>query len=78
MNKKARKMLQGSIRAIDKTILVGEVVTVVKEQCSDSSLAEFANTLCKANDLLKRLFEYHHNIFAKLHLGCKKEKNSQI
>ena len=52
-NKKVRKMLQGSIRAIDKTILVGEVVTAQKEQCSDSSLAEFANTLCKANDLLR-------------------------
>ena len=39
MNKKAREKLQGSIRTIDKTILVGKVVTALKEQCSDSSLA---------------------------------------
>ena len=78
MNKKVRKTLQGSIRAIDSSILVGEVVTALKEQCLDSSLTEFANALCEANELLNRLIEYHRDIFARLHSDCKKEKNLQI
>ena len=74
MNKNARETLQWSIRAINKTVLVGEVVTALKEQCSDSSLAEFANTLCEANDLLKRLIEYHCDIFCQTPCGLQERE----
>lgn len=78
MSKKARTTLQNSIRAIDTTVLASEVVTALKEQCCDSSLATFANKLCEANELLKDLVDYHRDVFATLHADCKKEKNPQI
>ena len=67
MNKKAREMLQDSIRAINMSVLVSEVVTTLKEQCCDGSLATFGNELCETNELLKDLVDYHHDIFATLY-----------
>ena len=78
MNKKVRKSLQDSIKAIDTYVLVSEAVTALKEQCCDCSLATFTNELCEANELLKDLVDCHRDIFATLHADCKKEKNSQI
>ena len=78
MSKKARETLQDSIRAIDTSVLVSEVVTALKEQCCDGSLTTFTNELCEANELLKDLVDYHRDIFATLHADCKKEKNCQI
>ena len=62
MNKKTRESLQDSIRAMDTSALVSEVVTALKEQSSDCSLATFTNELCKANELLKDLARARLNI----------------
>ena len=76
MNKKTRESLQDSNRAMDTSALVSEVITSLKEQSSDCSLATFTNKLCKANELLKDLVDYQRDIFATFHADCKKEKNS--
>ena len=78
MNKNARETSQDSIRAMDSSVLVREVVTALKEQCCDGSLETFTNNLCKANVLLKDLVDYHRDMFTTLHADCKQEKNSQI
>ena len=78
MNKTTRTTLQASIRTMDTSVLVGEVVTALCEQCFEGSLATLANELCEAKDLLQDMVVYHRDMFAQLHLDCKKEKNSQI
>lgn len=34
-------------------------------------IATFTNELCKVNEILKDLVDYHHDIFAILHADCK-------
>ena len=78
MNKKKRELLQDSIRAMDTSVIVSEVVTALKKQSLNCSLATFTNELCKENELLKNLVDFHRDTFTTLHADCKKEKNSHI
>ena len=78
MSKSTRKTLQASIRAMDMNVLVGEVVTALRKQCFDGSLATLVNKLCESKHLLQEMVDYHHNMFTQLYSDYKKEKNSQI
>ena len=51
INKKKRESLQDSITVMDTSVLVSEVVTALKEQSPDCSLATFTNELCIENEL---------------------------
>ena len=62
MNKKTREALQTSIKSIDTSVLVGEVVTALKEQCFDCSLTPFVGEFCEAKQLMSELVEYHRDI----------------
>jgi len=58
---------------MDTSVLSSEVVTTEHEKCFDGSLAASAKELGEARkELLREIVEYHRDLFAQLHLDCKK------
>ena len=80
MNKKTREMLQDSLKSINSSVLVHEMIgRLRKEFKSDSTyLTNLANKLCDGKLLFQELAEFHRDMFVTLHIQCKKEKNLQL
>lgn len=79
MNKTTAKTLQNSLKCIATNVLVDEAVASLKEQFSEChGLSAFVDEMCKAEEVLNDIIQYHRDTFSTLHSECKKEKNSQL
>lgn len=79
IDKRTAKMLQASLKSIETSVLINKAIASLKEQFSNfHDLSAFVNEVCKVEEVLNNIVEYHHDTFSTLHSECTKEKNSQM